>query len=69
METQIIIQPQIPYCTIKKFAELTGNSEAWIKQEIREGRIATLPKSGAKAKVQINLQAEWEKAVLNSKVI
>jgi hypothetical protein len=46
-----------PVCSKEKFAELAGFTEDFVQTMIEDGRLPTLPKTGRRQKVLINLEA------------
>ena len=46
-----------PVCSKEKFAELAGFSEDYVQPLLEDGRLPTLPKTGRRQKVIINLEA------------
>lgn len=63
MEQQIIIQPQIPWCTKEKFCEMSGCTMAWLNSQIQEGLIPLLPRKSQKETAKINLYALWKETI------
>lgn len=60
--SSITIQLASPYCTKKKYAEVTGQSMGAINQAVASGKLPIMPKESSKSAVLINMVALYKKA-------
>jgi len=44
-----------PYLPIKKYAELTGETEKAVSQQVDKGKLPTKPRNSPKEKIYINM--------------